>query len=153
MRIKLYLRYNNGEACGENAANRAAVNQYLISLEAWRFESFASIAATDPVLSGFPKQLDVMHWHNDMPDIADGIKLLAKSEGCPRQIFRFGDRVYGFQCHFELTKELVESMVKHCGNDFKAGKYVMTPDQLMKIDYSKINAHLDKVLDYLSNVN
>jgi GMP synthase (glutamine-hydrolysing) len=110
-------------------------------------------AATDPVFSDFPSQFKVMHWHSDMPGIADGIELLAKSEGCPRQIFRFGDRVYGFQCHFELTKELVEGMVKHCGGDLKPGKYVMTPDQLMTLDYSKINAQMDKVLDYLSSVH
>jgi GMP synthase (glutamine-hydrolysing) len=61
----------------------------------------------DPVFKDFPDKFDVMHWHSDMPGLTDGIKLLAKSEGCPRQIFRFGDRVYGFQCHFELTKELV----------------------------------------------
>lgn len=110
-------------------------------------------AATDPVFSDFPAQFDVMHWHSDMPGVADGINLLAKSEGCPRQIFRFGDRVYGFQCHFELTKELVEGMVEHCGSDLKSGKYVMTPDQLMSLDYSKINAQMDKVLDYLSSVH
>ena len=109
-------------------------------------------AAIDPVFSDFPAKFDVMHWHSDMPGIVDGINLLAKSEGCPRQIFRFGDRVYGFQCHFELTKELVEGMVKHCGSDMMAGKYVMTPDQLISLNYSKINAQMDKVLDYLASV-
>tara|TARA_R110000868_G_scaffold357206_1_gene618650 strand:- start:794 stop:1393 length:600 start_codon:yes stop_codon:yes gene_type:complete len=110
-------------------------------------------AADDPVFGDFPANFDVMHWHSDMPGIADGMHLLGKSEGCPRQIFRYSDRVYGFQCHFELTKELVEGMVKHCGNDLKAGKYVMTPEQLMAIDYSNINTQMDKVLDYLASVN
>lgn len=94
-----------------------------------------------------------MHWHSDMPGIADGIELLAKSEGCSRQAFRYGDRVYGFQCHFELTKELVEGMIKHCDADLKAGKYVMTPEQLMTLDYSEINAKMDSVLDYLAGFN
>src|ERR1700678_1871367 len=105
------------------------------------------------IVKDFPATFDVMHWHSDMPGIADGVEFLVKSEGCPRQIFRFGDRVYGFQCHFELTKELVEGMVKHCGSDLKAGKYVMTSDQLVSLDYSIINAQMDKVLDYLSSVN
>lgn len=110
-------------------------------------------ANSDPVFNDFPASFDVMHWHSDMPGLTDGVELLAKSEGCPRQIFRFGDRVYGFQCHFELTKELVEGMVKHCGGDLKTGKYVMTPEQLMSLDYSNINAKMDKVLDYLSSVH
>lgn len=112
-----------------------------------------SDAENDFVFKDFPAKFDVMHWHSDMPGIANGTELLAKSEGCPRQIFRYGDRVYGFQCHFELTKELVEGMVKHCGGDLKAGKYVMTPDQLMSLDYSEINAQMDRVLDYLASVN
>lgn len=112
-----------------------------------------SAAAADPVFSNFPSKFDVMHWHSDMPGIADGIELLAKSEGCQRQAFRYGDRVYGFQCHFELTKELVEGMIKHCDGDLKAGKYVMTSEQLMALDYSDINAKMDKVLDYLASVN
>lgn len=112
-----------------------------------------SAAAADPVFSKFPSKFDVMHWHSDMPGVADGIELLAQSEGCPRQAFRYGDRVYGFQCHFELTKELVEGMIKHCDGDLKAGKYVMTPEQLMALDYSDINAKMDKVLDYLASVN
>ncbi len=110
-------------------------------------------ARQDPIFSDFPVKFEVMHWHSDMPGLTDGIKLLAKSEGCPRQIYRFGDRVYGFQCHFELTRELVATMIEHCESDLKAGKYVMTSEQLMALDYSKINAQMDKVLDYLSNLN
>ncbi|HTM64453.1 MAG TPA: GMP synthase [Gammaproteobacteria bacterium] len=110
-------------------------------------------AASDPVFGMFPASFDVMHWHSDMPGLADGVVLLAKSEGCTRQIFRYGDRVYGFQCHFELTKELVEAMIKHCNDDLIAGKYVMSPEQLMALDYRAINAQMDKLLDYLSSVN
>jgi GMP synthase (glutamine-hydrolysing) len=112
-------------------------------------------AATDPVFRHFPEKFDVMHWHSDMPGIAEGkgMVLLAKSEGCPRQAFRYGDRVYGFQCHFELTKELVEEMIEHCAGDLNSSNYVMTPDQLRALDYSKINAQMDKVLGYLSSVN
>lgn len=112
-----------------------------------------STAESDPVFSKFPKTIDVMHWHSDMPGLIDGVELLAKSEGCPRQAFRYGDRVYGFQCHFELTKELVEGMIEHCKGDLKAGKYVMTPEELMALDYSEINRRMDRVLDYLASVN
>lgn len=112
-----------------------------------------SCAESDPVFSKFPKMLDVMHWHSDMPGLVDEVELLAKSEGCPRQAFRYGDRVYGFQCHFELTKELVEGMIEHCNGDLKAGKYVMTPEELMALDYSEINRRMDKVLDYLVSVD
>ncbi|EKD71593.1 MAG: hypothetical protein ACD_46C00152G0002, partial [uncultured bacterium] len=107
----------------------------------------------DPIFKNFPANFKVMHWHSDMPRLTDGVELIAKCDGCPRQIFRFGDRIYGFQCHFELTKELVEAMIKDCNDDLKVGKYVMSPEELMALDYSEINAQMDKVLDYLSSVN
>lgn len=110
-------------------------------------------ADSDPVFKHFPKQFAVMHWHSDMPGIADGAILLAKSEGCPRQAFRYGDRIYGFQCHFELTRELVEKMIPHSANDLKPAKYVMSPEELMAVDYSEINAQMASVLDYLSRLN
>ncbi|OGT60428.1 MAG: GMP synthase [Gammaproteobacteria bacterium RIFCSPHIGHO2_12_FULL_43_28] len=110
-------------------------------------------AKCDPVFSQYDSTIDVMHWHSDMPGIPKGAKLIAKSEGCPRQIFRYGDRVYGFQCHFELTKKLVDGMIRHCKHDLKNGDFVMTEKELANVDYDEINSKMDAVLDYLSQLN
>lgn len=109
-------------------------------------------AQDDPVFGSFPSKFNMMHWHSDMPGIADGAILLAKSEGCPRQAFRYGDRIYGFQCHFELTKELVNEMIEHCGNDLKPDTYVMAPKELMSVDYPEINLKMEKALNYLAKL-
>lgn len=106
-------------------------------------------ASEDPVFGRLSSRFDVMHWHSDMPGIPNGAKLLAKSEGCPRQIYRYGDRIYGFQCHFELTKELVLGMIDACPDDLKPGKYIMNVDDLLKVNYDEINTKMDLVLDYL----
>lgn len=109
-------------------------------------------AKLDPIFRQFPTNYDVMHWHSDMPGIPTEAVLLAKSEGCPRQIIRYGDRIYGFQCHFELTKELVQEMMEQCATDLKPGPYVSSAKELTTADYSQINSKMDKVLDYLANV-
>lgn len=110
-------------------------------------------AKDDPMFKDFPAKFDVMHWHSDMPGIPEGATLLAKSEGCPRQIVRYSDRVYGFQCHFELTQELVGNMVSHCVSDLVGQqKYVRSAKELIEADYSEINAKLETILDYLANV-
>lgn len=109
-------------------------------------------AKYDPVFANFNQCFDVTHWHSDMPGIPEGAVLLAKSEGCPRQIFRVGDRIYGFQCHFELTKELIEGMIAHCPQDLVTGSFIRSKQELLEADYSKINAKMDTVLDYLSNL-
>lgn len=107
-------------------------------------------AVNDPIFRHFPKQFDVMHWHNDMPGIPEGAELLASSEGCPRQIYRYGDRIYGFQCHLELTKDLVSGMIEYCADDLKPGPFVMSADDLMKVNYAEINSYLDRILDHLA---
>lgn len=109
-------------------------------------------AKHDPVFRQFPKSFDVTHWHSDMPGIPKGAVLLAKSEGCPRQVFRYGDRVYGFQCHFELTQELIKEMVEHCPGDLKTGEYIRTKKELIEADYSEINKKLYGILDYLASL-
>jgi GMP synthase (glutamine-hydrolysing) len=109
-------------------------------------------AKYDPVFSQLPEKFDVAHWHSDMPGIPKGAVLLAESEGCPRQIFSYGDRVYGFQCHFELTQELVSGMIDNCPEDLKSGKYVQSSKELTDADYPKINSIMDFILDYLSSL-
>ncbi|HEX4044743.1 MAG TPA: GMP synthase [Gammaproteobacteria bacterium] len=107
-------------------------------------------ALIDPIFKLFPKSFDVMHWHNDMPGIPHGGVLLASSAGCPRQAFKYGDRVYGLQCHMEMTMDLVKGMVEHCANDLNPGKYVQDSKILLTQDLSEINKKMIVILDQLA---
>lgn len=110
-------------------------------------------AKDDPVFSQFPRKFEVMHWHHDMPGLPEGAVLLAKSEGCPRQAFRYGDRIYGFQFHFEMTKSLLHGMVDNCIADLiEKGKYVRPFKEILETDCSEINLKLESVLEYLTNL-
>ena len=78
----------------------------------------------NPLFEGFGSVLNVGHWHNDMPGLTPQAKVLAYSEGCPRQIVQYSERVYGFQCHMELTPEVVELLIEHSQNDLRrAGEF------------------------------
>lgn len=105
----------------------------------------------DSVFKKFPKSFDVMHWHNDMPGIPQGAVLLAYSEGCPRQVIKYSDRVYGLQCHMEMTSELIKGMVEHCANDLIPGRYVQQNKNLLTNDMSEINNKMFIILDYLES--
>ncbi len=73
---------------------------------------------------------------------------LAKSEGCPRQIIRYSPLAYGFQCHPEMTQQIVNELVKNCSNDLTPGKYVHTADQILGYDYYALNhLHMMQILD------
>lgn len=106
----------------------------------------------DEMFSHFTKILEVGHWHNDMPGLTPEAKIIAFSEGCPRQIVSYSDRVFGFQCHMELTLEVVELLIAHSEKDLScAAKYrfVNTPEQLRTHDYSEMNQVLFGFLDKL----
>ncbi|MEG5840979.1 type 1 glutamine amidotransferase [Enterobacter mori] len=108
---------------------------------------------TNPLFENFGGGLDVGHWHNDMPGLTPQAKVLAYSEGCPRQIVQYGERVYGFQCHMELTSEVVELLIEHPQNDLRrAGefRFVETAEKLRSHDYREMNQVLFSFLDKLT---
>ena len=102
--------------------------------------------------SHFGAILDVGHWHNDMPGLIPGAKILAYSEGCPRQIIEYSDLVYGFQCHMEFNLEVIELLIKASGQELAtlAGhRFVQQPDVLRKQDFREMNEKLCGFLDKL----
>lgn len=107
----------------------------------------------DENINHFGALLTVGHWHNDMPGLTPHARVLAISEGCPRQIIRYAEGVYGFQCHMELTKEVVELLIaSEPGLETKSGKYrfVQSPDEILNYDYSEMNARLYQFLNKLT---
>jgi len=108
--------------------------------------------AEDPIFSKFPKQFTVGHWHGDMPGLTPESKVLATSEGCPRQIVRYTPKIYGFQCHFEFTPEAIEAMIEnnaHELEEYKGMPYIETAGQLRAHDFTEMNQFLFKFLDQL----
>lgn len=62
---------------------------------------------TDPVLDSFASGMRVFQWHEDAFDLPDGAKLLYSSFAVPYQAFRYGDRAYATQFHFEVTPGII----------------------------------------------
>ncbi|MCM7588739.1 type 1 glutamine amidotransferase [Enterobacter chuandaensis] len=107
----------------------------------------------NPLFEDFGSWLHVGHWHNDMPGLTSQAKVLAYSEGCPRQIVQYSEWVYGFQCHMELTPEVVELLIAHSQNDLhRAGefRFVETAEKLRSHDYREMNQVLFSFLDKLT---
>ena len=105
----------------------------------------------DPIFKHFPKQFEVMHWHNDMPGISANAKILATSAGCPRQVVRYGSKIYGLQCHLEMTPELVNGMLNNCGDDLQSSLYTQTRERMLATNFSEINEKLYYILDNIAN--
>lgn len=106
----------------------------------------------DPIFKTFPEAFDVMHWHNDMPGITSTAVLLASSEGCPRQVIRYSDRVYGLQCHMEMTIDLIQGMLEHCPGDLNPSQYTQTGEAMLAANHAEINKKMWHILDGLASM-
>ena len=105
----------------------------------------------DPLFAAFPDTFLAGAWHNDMPGLTEDSVVIAESDGCPRQIIRYGELAYGFQAHMEFTPRIVAAGVRESGESLKrGGKYVQTAEELLAFDYTGMNAMLSDFLDRLA---
>lgn len=103
----------------------------------------------DLLLQNIPNSFNAIHWHNDMPGLTEHAVILAESEGCPRQIIRYDENVYAFQCHLEIMYRDMKEMIKNCASDLKQGPYIQDAKTLLDQDYEPINNIMLTILDQL----
>ena len=99
----------------------------------------------------FPDIFFAGEWHNDMPGLTAEAVILAASEGCPRQIVRYGKYVYGFQTHMEFTREIIAAGLADVGGEIiEEGRFVQKAQELLDYDYTEMNRLLSTFLDALT---
>lgn len=76
----------------------------------WHAIRISDSARDDRLMRGLPATLTPFHWHGDIFELPRGAVSLASSDKTPCQAFRYGDKTYGFQFHFEVTTEGVAGM-------------------------------------------
>lgn len=105
----------------------------------------------DEFLNHFPDELFIGEWHHDMPGLTPDTKILMESEGCPRQIVRFGKYVYGFQAHIEFNHQSIINGINN-SDDLQTtnSPYMNTVEELMTFDTSIMNKCLSDFLDRIS---
>lgn len=106
-------------------------------------------AKKDPLFHDFPSTFPVIHWHNDMPGSTEESILLAHSEGCPVQGYRYKPRVYGLQFHMEITKKGIEELISNVPEDLAPSKFTQSKEELLSNDYPFINQKMWILLDRL----
>ncbi|AFJ02302.1 glutamine amidotransferase, class I [Methylophaga frappieri] len=77
-----------------------------------------------------PATFTAFHWHGEMFDVPDSATLLASSDGCQHQAFRYQQHVIGLQFHLETTPELVDALLDHCYEDLTPGTFVQNSQDL-----------------------
>ncbi len=94
----------------------------------WYPVTWTPAAATDALLEGLSGADTVFHWHGETFDLPAGSEWLAYSENCRHQAFRWGDSVYGFQFHLEVTPEMIADWTRQDLNSADVRELAHMPD-------------------------
>jgi GMP synthase (glutamine-hydrolysing) len=65
-------------------------------------------ARQDPLLKDAPDTVPLFEMHGDTFSLPEGSVRLLRGNAVENQAFRIGNSTYGFQCHFEVTPEIVK---------------------------------------------
>ena len=84
--------------------------------------------AGDSLFGKFNEPETVFHWHGETFDLPEGARLLAWSDACLRQAFRFGRNVCGIQFHLEVTPEMIADWLTEDENCADVRELAVPPD-------------------------
>jgi GMP synthase-like glutamine amidotransferase len=96
----------------------------------WGPVTFPFPGGTEPIVMGLMDGAPMLHWHFDTFDLPKlpapppppagappgpppptGNVLIASTRACRNQAFRFKNRLFGFQFHFEMDREGIEALL------------------------------------------
>ncbi len=77
----------------------------------WYKVSLTDEGKKELLFKGLGNELDVFEWHRDTFEIPNNGILLASSQHCRNQAFRFGSNGYGLQFHIEVTPSMIKSWI------------------------------------------
>ncbi len=101
-------------------------------------------AEDDRLMRGLPTTMTPFHWHGDIFDLPPGAISLASSDKTPCQAFRLGDKAYGFQFHFEVTRDGVAAMADAFGKELIREK--IAADRMIS-EAAELMPPLEKISD------
>ena len=94
-----------------------------------------SAIAKDPLLkSALPSNsepIQIMEWHFDTFDLPESAKLLMTGDRCINQAYRIHENIYGFQCHFEVNRSILQGWLAN-GRDYLEDNHPYFPERLAK---------------------
>jgi len=132
----------------------------------WAPVTFPFPGGTEPIVLGLHDNAPMFHWHFDTFDLPKlpppatpapppapppptGNALLSSTRPCRNQAFRFKNRLFGFQYHFEMLEAGIEAMLEHAKEDWQK---VLGPDGASRIredtrkNYAKYERQGEKIL-------
>lgn len=89
----------------------------------WQEVELTAAGRKDPLLAHFAAKERVFQMHGDTFDIPQGAEHLARSEVCPGQAFRYGEKAYGLQFHLEVDGQMIGRFLGQAENRAEVEKF------------------------------
>lgn len=105
--------------------------------------------ALNPLNGAVDRAFTVFHWHGDTFDLPEGSVHLARSTMYPHQAFRYGNRVYAFQFHIEVT----EGMLLQWFQNAPSGKTILLETQTRIGEYARRSEQFYQSFFFLGTCN
>lgn len=126
---KVYPNVKMGPPAGPGQPPRPVEPPEYLPEYGWGSVTFPFPGGTDPIVFGLHDGAQMFHFHRDTFDLPKlpapanpppppapppptGSVLVSSSKTCRNQAFRFKNRLYGFQYHFELTQDGIEALLE-----------------------------------------
>ena len=107
--------------------------------------------ATPGWLTHFRIPQNVFHWHEETFELPEGAQHLLSSDHCLNQAFQYEDNVLAFQCHIEMTDDMVGELSQLYSDQLKEPPDTVQShhDMLADVEYYMANMH--KLADEIYN--
>ena len=73
----------------------------------WSTVKPTSAGSRDPLFKHLGRSEQIFQWHGDTFHLPEGAELLAVTDACRNQAFRYAGNVYGLQFHLEVDQALI----------------------------------------------
>ena len=109
-----------GHCLGGQLVSKAlggVVSRNQVQEVGWHEVEKVASAAYTPWLENLPDRFSAFHWHGETFSLPPGAVHLLRNAHCEHQAFAIGAHVLGFQCHPEMTQDMVMQWTEVMGDD------------------------------------
>jgi GMP synthase-like glutamine amidotransferase len=106
------------------------------------FPMYKNKQAVSTLFAALPDELTVFHWHGETYDLPNQAVRIAGSDACLHQIFQYGKKTVGFQCHLETTAASLASLSTACQNEIsesralggEKARFIQTSEEMKNLE-------------------
>jgi GMP synthase-like glutamine amidotransferase len=99
----------------------------------WRTVNFNKTVQEHPVLSVFGESAVIFQWHSDTFSVLpENARLIASNDVCAHHGFIYGNNVFAFQFHLELTYQMAYLFAGELDKTGEKGRYVQSGEEIRR---------------------